>query len=83
MWSGGGGDAKKEIFPIMTKKKPNLELYFLQPDIKKITKHKSIRGQNYLSLTRALLSFLSVSLDPQISAAFVYECESVLDRKKL
>lgn len=32
---------------------------FLQTDIKKITKHKSIWGQNYISLTQTLLSWVS------------------------
>lgn len=82
VWSGSGGMPRKKSSPLWEKKK-NLELYFLQPDIKKITKHKSIRGQNYLSLTRALLSFPSVSLDPQISAAFVYESVCVRQKEAL
>lgn len=45
-------------------KKHARDLYFVQPDIKKITKNKSIRGENCIfSLTHfSLLHFLSVSL---------------------
>lgn len=39
VWVKGGG----AIFPNMRKKKKQ-DLYFLQPDIKKIAKHKSIKG---------------------------------------
>lgn len=55
------------------KKESARDLYFLQPDIKKITKHKSIRGENCIfSFTHlSLLHFLSVSLYLLSSAACV------------
>lgn len=83
-----GGECQ-EIF--LTMRKINAQdLYFLQPDIKKITKHKSIRGENCIfSLTHsALLSFHSVSLSPCFYSVSEYVSmrpyiKSMLDIKKL
>lgn len=50
---------------LLTRSKINAQdLYFLQPDIKKISKHKSIRGENcvFSPPHPALLTFLSVCL---------------------
>lgn len=66
----GRGGHCQEIFPFMKEKIG--DLYFLEPDIKKITKHRSIRGVNCIfSPTHPTVSSLSLSS----SSAPRSECE--------